>query len=163
MDTLSPIKGCGCYTAYLCCERHIGADVDTWTSTRRDVSEPFPCGVLGWKKPSRWVCGKWCLFLYAYRRGFLCHSEAIDQEVIRLIQPRGIKSPLGWLLTVLQNERADKASLSCALVDALSRALINNPQYLANWNFKHIANIIVNSKNKGTLSDPGRYGFLTAP
>lgn len=29
--------------------------------------------------------------------------------------------PLGWLLTVLQNERADKASLSRALVDAVSR------------------------------------------
>ena len=46
--TLSLSKGCGCHTAYLCCERHIGADVDAWTSSCGDVSKPFPCGALGW-------------------------------------------------------------------------------------------------------------------
>ena len=48
VDTLSLGKRRECYTAYLCCERRIGADVDARTSNRRDVSKSYPCGVLGW-------------------------------------------------------------------------------------------------------------------
>ena len=53
VDTLSVSETCGSDTAYLCCERGIGADGGIRASTRRGVSDPKPCGILGWQKRTR--------------------------------------------------------------------------------------------------------------